>query len=128
MPYRQTRKDVIDEMRSGLDHAPGGTGGADAPPFTGVGDDEVVTAVGAAGAGKTMGEDAAFEVAAEFALGQCRGMAATAVVVQRQPGGEARLDNAVENRAFGLAPVVNGRRAARLGGRGRHGHPDRWIG
>ena len=78
---------MIDEMRGGFDHTPGGAGRADAAPFAGVGDDEVVTAVGAAGAGKTVGEEAAFEVTAEFALGQCRGMAATAIVVQRQPSG-----------------------------------------
>ena len=84
--------------------------------------------VGAAGASEAVGENAAFEVAAEFTLGQCRGMAAKAVVVQRQPGGEVCLDDAVENRAFGLAPVVNGRRTARFGGNGRHGHPDRRFG
>ena len=62
-----------------------------------------------------------FPSATESALGQSWGMAATAVVVQRQPGGEVRLDDAVENRALGLAPVVNGQRAARFGGRGRYG-------
>ena len=87
-----------------------------------------MTAVGAAGAGKTVGEEAAFEVTAEFALGQCRGMAATAVVVQRQPGGEVVLHPAVEKRAVGRAPVVNDRRTARLGGSDKHGHPDRGIG
>ena len=38
-----------------------------------------MTAVRAAGTGETVGKDAAFEVTAEFAFGQCRGMAATAV-------------------------------------------------
>ena len=42
---------------------------------------KLVTSVGTAGTGKTAGEDAAFEVTAEFARGQCWGMAATAVVV-----------------------------------------------
>jgi len=136
IPYRQAREDVIDEVRGSLDHASGGAGGADATAFvtegnprgTGVSHQEVVTAVGAAGAGKTVGEDAAVEVAAEFALRQCRGMAATAVVVQRQPGGEVILHHVVEQRAFGLAPVVNGRHTARFGGSGRHGHPDLGIG
>ena len=108
MPYRQAREDVIDEMRGGFDHASGGAGGADATAFAGVSHQEVVATIGAAGASEAVGENAAFEVAAEFALGQCRGMAATAVVVQRQPGGEVRLDDAVETRTFGLAPVVNG--------------------
>jgi hypothetical protein len=119
---------VVSEVRCRFDHPPRGAGRADATPFAGVGDDRIVTAVRAAGSGETVGEDAAFEVAAEFAFGQCRGMAATAAVVQRQPGGEVRLDDAVENCAFGLAPVVNGRRTARFGGSGRHGYPDRGIG
>ena len=67
-----------------------------------------------------VGEDAAFKVAAEFTFSQCRGLTAKVVVVQRQPGGEVDLDDAVENRAFGLAPVVNGRRTARFGGSDRH--------
>ena len=75
-----------------------------------------------------MGEDAAFEVAAEFAFGQRRGLPALPVIMQRQPGGEVRLYQAIENGAFGLAAVVDGRRAARLGGWGGHGHPDRGIG
>ena len=62
-----------------------------------------------------------FPSATESALGQSWGMAATAVVVQRQPGGEVRLDDAVEYRALGLAPVVNGQRAPRFGSRGRYG-------
>ena len=128
MPYRQTRENVINEMRGGFDHASGGAGGADATAFAGVSHQEVVATVGAAGAREAVGENAAFEVAAEFALGQYRGMAATAVVVQRQPSGEVVLRHAVEQRAFGLAPVVNGRRTARFGGSGRHGHPDRGIG
>ena len=119
---------MVSEVRCRFDHPPRGAGRTDATPFAGVGDDKVVTAVRAAGSGETVGEDAAFEVAAEFAFGQCRGMAATAAVVQRQPGGEVRLDDAIENRTFGLAPVVNGRRTTRFGGSGGHGHPDRGIG
>ncbi len=119
---------MVSEVRCRFDHPPRGAGRTDATPFAGVGDDKVVTAVRAAGTGETVGKDAAFEVTAEFAFGQCRGMAATAAVVQRQPGGEVRLDDAVENRTFGLAPVVNGRRTARFGSSGGHGHPDRRIG
>ncbi len=55
-------------------------------------------------------------------------MSVTAVVIERQPGGEVRLYHAGENRAFRLALAANGRRAARLGGCGGHGHPDRGIG
>ena len=81
MPYGQARKNVVSEVRCRFDHPPCGAGRTDAAPFAGVGDAKVVTAVRAAGSGETVGEDAAFEVAAEFAFGQCRGMAATAVVV-----------------------------------------------
>ena len=86
-----------------------------------------MAAVRAAGAGKAVGEDAALEIAPEFALGLRRGVSAVAVVVQRQPGGEVRLDDAVEERAFGAAPVVNSQ-CARLCGWGGHGYPDRGIG
>ena len=124
---------MVSVVRCRFDYLPRGAGRTDATSFvprrkypwgTGVGDDKVVTAVRAA----TVGKDAAFQVTAEFAFGQCQGVAATAVVVQRQPSSEVRLDDAVENRTFGLAPVVNGRRNARFGGSGDHGHPDRGIG
>ena len=68
LAHRQARQDVVGEMRSGLDHAPGVAGRAHAPALAGVGDEKVVAAFAAAGAGKTVGEDAAFEVAAKFAL------------------------------------------------------------
>ena len=128
LPYRQARKDVVGEVRRGLDHAPGGAGGTDATAFAGVGDNEIVPAVRAAGAGKAVGEDATFEVAAEFALGQHRCLTALPVIVQRQPGGEVRLYHAVEERAFGLASVIDGGDAARVGSNGGHGHPDRRAG
>lgn len=121
LPYRQARENVIDEMRGGCDHASGGAGGADATAFAGVSNQEVVASVGTAGASEAVGENAAFEVTAEFVLGQYRGMTATAVVVQRQLGGEVVLQHALEKRAVGLAPVVNGRRTARFGGSGKHG-------
>lgn len=43
-------------MCGGFDHAPDGTGRADATTFAGIRDQEVVTAVGVAGPGKPMGE------------------------------------------------------------------------
>ena len=115
-------------MRCGLNHTPGGAGGADTPPLTRIGNQIVVTAVGAAGTGKAVGEGAAFEVATEFALGQCRGVTTQSVMVQRQPGGEVGLYQAVEYGAFGLASVIYGRRTARSGGNGGHGHPNRGVG
>lgn len=68
LPHRQGGKDVIDQMGGGFDHAPSGARRADASALAGVGDDEIVAAVGAAGTGKAVGEDAAVEVAAEFAF------------------------------------------------------------
>jgi len=41
--------------------------------------------------------EAAFEIAVEFALSQRRSMAALPVFVRRQPGGEVRLYQAIEN-------------------------------
>lgn len=87
LPHRQSRNDVLGEVRGGLDHASGGAGRTDAATFAGVGDQEVMAAIGTAGARKTVGEDAALKIPAEFALGKCRGAATLLVIVQRQPGG-----------------------------------------
>ena len=122
------RKNVINKMRGGLDHAPRRAGRTDATPFAGVGNDKIVAAIGTAGAGKTVGENAAFEVATEFTFGKCRGASAISVVVLRQPGGQMRLHHAVKQRAFRLAPVVNRRHATRFGNCVRHEHPNRGTG
>ena len=118
MPDRQARKDVVDGMRRRFGPAPGGAGGADAAAPAGIGDDEIVAAVGAAGTGKSVGEDAAIEVAAEFAFGERRSRPTLPVIVQRQPGGEVRLDETIEERALGAPAAIDGRRR----------HPDRGIG
>lgn len=90
LPHRQVRKDMIDEMRRNFGHAPGGVGRAHAAALARVGDDEVVAAVGATG-GKSVCEDVAVEVAAEFAFGQRGGRPTQPVIVQRQPGSEMRF-------------------------------------
>ncbi len=59
LAHRQRREDVVDQVRGGLRHAPGGAGGAQSPALAGEGDQEVVTAGHAAGTGKAVGEDAA---------------------------------------------------------------------
>jgi hypothetical protein len=128
LPHRQGGEDVIDQMGGGFDHAPGGARGADATTLAGVGDDEIVTAVGAAGTGKAVGEDAAVEVAAEFAFAQRRDSAARSVVLQRQPGGEVRLHEPVEQRSLRAPALIDGRLLAGLCGLGGHAHPDRGIG
>ncbi len=48
LPYRQMRDDVVDQMCRRFDHAPGSAGGTYAATLAGVGDEEVVTAGGAA--------------------------------------------------------------------------------
>lgn len=60
---------MIDEMRRGFGHAPVGAGRAHAAALEGIGDHKIVAAVGAASAGKAVGEDVAFQIAAEFAFG-----------------------------------------------------------
>ena len=60
---------MVGRIGGGLDHAVGGAGWADAATFAGVGDQEVVPAVGAKCTGKTESEDAAGEVTAEFPPG-----------------------------------------------------------
>jgi hypothetical protein len=53
---------VVGEVRGRLGHAAAGAGRADSSALAGEGDKEVVPAVTAAGAGKAVGEDAAFKV------------------------------------------------------------------
>jgi hypothetical protein len=52
---------MIGQMRCCFGHAPGVAGWAHAPAFAEIGGDEVMAAVGKAGAGKAVGEDAALE-------------------------------------------------------------------
>ena len=59
---------MIGEMRRGLDHTSGIARGAHAAPLARVRDQEVVLTLVTEGAGKTVGENAALEVAAELSL------------------------------------------------------------
>lgn len=59
--------------------------------------------VGVAGAGEAMGQDAAFEVTAEFPLHVGRRRAPRFVLRPFEPGSQMRLYRAVEDGAFGLA-------------------------
>ena len=124
LPHRQARDYVVGKMGGGRDHAPGGTGRADPPTLAGVGDEEVVTTVSAAGAGKAVGEDAALEIAAKFPLDRRRGAAPGPVIRQCQPGGKMCLYRAVEQRALGLATAVDST-AGRGAGGGGQGRPER---
>jgi hypothetical protein len=78
---------MFGEVRGGLDHTPGGAGRTDATTFAGVGDQEVMAAIATAGARKTVGENTALKIPAEFALGKRWGAATLLVIVQSQPGG-----------------------------------------
>jgi hypothetical protein len=53
-----------------------------------------VTTVGAAGAGKAVGEDATVETAAKLPLDHRRGCGSGAVIVQRQPRRQMCLHSA----------------------------------
>ena len=61
---RQGREGLIDQMRGGLDHAPGVARGADAAPLAGEGHQEGLAAGRATGAGEAVREYPAFEMAA----------------------------------------------------------------
>jgi hypothetical protein len=87
-----------------------------------------VPAVGAAGTGETVGEDAALEVAAEVPLGYRWRACSGAILLKRQPGGKVRLHGAIEQGAFGLATAVDGTARSGAGGGGRHGSPGRATG
>jgi len=99
----QARDDTVGQMRGALHHAAGGAGGAHAPTFTGLGDQEVVSARSAAATGEAVGEDAAVEVAAEFTLGGCGRARPGAIILKRQPGGKMGVHRAIEQCALGLA-------------------------
>jgi len=55
LPYRQSWEDVVSQMRGSLRHAPCVAGGTYATAFTGEGDEKVVPALVAVGAGETLG-------------------------------------------------------------------------
>ena len=59
---------MIDQMRGSFGHAPRIARGTHATTFAGVGDQKIVLALVAVGAGEAVGEDAAFEIAAEGSL------------------------------------------------------------
>src|SRR5512143_306256 len=94
-------------MGGGLDHAPGVAGRTHAPALARVGDQEVVPALATPGAGETLGKDAAFEVAAKFALDVGRHRTARRTVTREfEPGRQVALHGAIEQCALGLAAAV----------------------
>jgi hypothetical protein len=105
LAHRHARHDVVGEMGGGFDHAPGvmtegnprGTGGTDAATLARIRDEKIVAALGASDAGKAVGEDAAFEVAAEFPFDMGRRKAALPGIAGAfELGRQVSLHGAVE--------------------------------
>ena len=65
---RQTRKDVIDQMRRCFGHAPGVTRGTNATTLARVRDQEIVLALITVRSGEAMRENSAFQILAKGAL------------------------------------------------------------
>ncbi len=116
-------------MRGGLGHAAYVAGGAYAALLTGKGNQEVVAAFVAVGAGETFSQNSTFEIPTKGLLdvGGC-GFIARAVD-ERQPGLEVRLHGAIPEGCLGAAALVAlGWRSAGFGC-GIHGIPHwAWMG
>jgi hypothetical protein len=92
--------------------------GAHATTLAGVGDQEIVLALITVSAGKAVGEDGAFEIAAKAALDIRRWRLTGWPGGEFQPGFEVGLDDAIPQRALGTAALValgTGRGALGLG-------------
>ena len=107
---------MIGEMRCRRHHAPGVARRADAAPLAGKRDQEVVPALPAAGAGKTVGQEAALQVTAELALHilRHRFVVIMAFAALGEPGLEVFLDAAIEHALARTARPIP-RRCARSG-------------
>ena len=97
---------MIDQVRGRFGHAPGVARGAHATALAGVGDQEIVLALVAVGAGESMRKDAAFEIAAEGSLDMGRRCFTVLAAGELQPGFEVGLDDAIPQRPLGTAALV----------------------
>ena len=103
---------MIGQVRRRLHHAPRVARGADTPAFAGEDHKVVVRAVSAAGAGKAVGKDAAFEVFAKRLAHIGLGGAQVALPIelactgQVKPGFVVLGYRLVEQRALRMARVV----------------------
>ncbi len=79
---------MINQMGSGFDHPPGITRGTDAPTFTGIGDEEVVSTTGTPRPGKPMGHNTAFQILLAEILFNVGGNRGTLVSACRQPASQ----------------------------------------
>ena len=106
LAHRQGWEDVIDPVGGGLGHAPGVARGADAAALAGEGHEEIVAALATACAGEAIGQDAALQVASEFALHIAGYRVPIAVARPCEVGLQVLLDEAVEDGLLGAATGV----------------------
>ena len=101
-------------MRGRLDHAPGVARGAYRAAFARKGNQKIVPARPAPGTGEAVGQNAAFEVAAQLPLHVRRHAVPIGVPLAGEPqaGLEVPLDRLVQRRALGAA-AIHGARARR---------------
>ena len=112
---------MVSQVRRCLGHAPGVARGADTTALAGEGDEEVVTAVLTAGAGKAVRKDAALQVFAKRLLnvpGRCVVIALAVELPgadQLKPGLEVFGHCVVQQGVLGMARVVELGFGRRLG-------------
>ncbi len=109
----RSRKNVVGQIGSSFDHPPGVASGTDTTALARPGYEKIVTALGAPGAGKAIGENLEVDIAAEltFDMGWAGG-ALAAVAREFEPGGEVRLRD-----PFGPATAIVGSASTGTGGR-----------
>ena len=114
---RQSRKDVVGKLGSGVDHSPGCARGTDPATLARAGDEEIVSTIAASSADKTMAQHPAFEIPLElaFAMGWA-GYALPAIAAAFEPGGEVRLQAATGHGTFAPATPNDGCASGRAGG------------
>jgi hypothetical protein len=130
LTHGQVWQDVVGEVGCDLGHAPGVTRGADPPALAGEGDQALMTAVVAAGAGEPVCEDAAAEVGAEILLDPRWDAVAQGIGLHGpgEEGLEVVLDDGVERGGGWLARAVDGPRGGPLRpAGGPHGGPEETL-
>ena len=97
LAHRPRGQDMIDKVGRAFYHAPGVARRADAPAFAREGDQEVMTALVAAGSRKAVGEDSALQVPPQLPLGVRRDALVLPVIpAQGKEGLEMVLHHPVE--------------------------------
>ena len=68
LTHRHLGEDMINPMGGGLRHTPGIARRANTPPFTGIGNEEIITTPGTPRPGKPMSQDTAFQIFTKILL------------------------------------------------------------